>query len=91
MFFLLFISPNEQFEYGYPHSNAFLCLFTVKIFFRLESEHYKPHRAACHTTKCDIINDIKLFPTITQNILLHISNFIQQTPYYISKCIRMNS
>ena len=53
--------PNEYFEYGYPHSNAFLQ-------FRLKFERCKPHRVACHPTKCDVINDVKLFPTLYRRI-----------------------
>ena len=52
-----YTSPNENFEYGYPHSNAFLQ-------FELKLEHCKPHKAARHSTKYDVINDIKLFPTV---------------------------
>ena len=46
-------SPNENFEYGYPHSNAFLQFY-------LKLERCKLHNAARHPTKCDVINDIKL-------------------------------
>ena len=49
------ISSNENFEYGYSHSNA---LFGLKL------EHCKLHEAEYHPTKCDVINDIKLFPTV---------------------------
>ena len=44
--------PNENFEYSYPHSNAFQQ-------FHLKLEHCKPYKAAHHPTKCDIINDVK--------------------------------
>ena len=27
-------------------------------------EHYMPHKGACHPMKYDVINDIKLFPTV---------------------------
>ena len=27
-------------------------------------EHCRPYKAACHPARCDIINDIKLFPTV---------------------------
>ena len=52
-----YTSPNEIFEYGYPHSNALLqsCL---------KLERCKPHKAARHRTKCDVINDVKLFTTV---------------------------
>ena len=51
-------SQNENFEYGYPHSNAIL-QFCLKL------EHFKPHNAACHPMKCDVIDDVK-FPTESQ-------------------------
>ena len=78
-----YTSPNENFECGYPHSNAILQ-------FRLESERWKPHKAARHPRKCDVINDVKLFPAVYRRICcrkcLTLSN---QTSRYISKCIRM--
>ena len=52
-----FTSPNENFEYGYPHSNAHLHS-------HLKLEHCKPHQAAHHQTKYEVINNIKLFPTV---------------------------
>ena len=40
-----------------------------------------PYIAACHLTKCDIINEVKLFPTVyflyTQDVLLQFSDIIQ--------------
>ena len=44
-------SPNENFYYSYPHSNALLQ-------FLLELEHCKLHKASHHPKKCDIINDL---------------------------------
>ena len=65
------ISPNENFEYGYPHSSAFLQ-------FRLKFERFKPHKATCHPTICDVINDIKLSNSISQqDILSQIFDVIQ--------------
>ena len=52
-----YTSPKENFEYGYPHSNALLQ-------FRIKMERCKKHKAARDTTKCDVINDVKLFPTV---------------------------
>ena len=76
-------TANENFEYGYPHSNAFLQ-------FRLELERWKPHKAARHPTRCDVINDVKLFRTIYRRIycrkFLTSSN---QTLRYKIKCIRI--
>ena len=37
-------------------------------------------KAACHPTKCDVINDIKLFPTVCRRKFLTLSN---------QKCIRI--
>ena len=51
-----YTSQNENTEYCYPHSNALL-QFCLKL------EHCKPHNAAHHPRKCDVINDVKLFPT----------------------------
>ena len=48
-----FTSPNENFEYNYPHSNAVL------------------QKAAYQPTKCDVIDDIKLFPTVYRRIYCH--------------------
>ena len=56
-----YTSPNENFEYGYPHSNA-------PLQFELKLERCKPHIAARHSTKCDVINDVKLFPTVYRRI-----------------------
>ena len=74
--------PNENFEYGYPHSNALLQ-------FCLQLECYKPHKAACQPTKCDVINDVKLFATVYRRIYcrkyLTLSNVMS---HYKSKCIR---
>ena len=74
-----YTSPN-----GYPHSNALLQ-------FRLKLERCTPHHATRHPTKCDVINDVKLFPyKIYRRIycrkLLTISN---QKSRYQSKCIRI--
>ena len=78
-----YTSSNENFEYGYPHSNALLQ-------FQLESERSKPHKAARHPRKCDVINDVKLCPAVYRRIycrkFLKLSN---QMSRYISKCIRI--
>ena len=34
----------------------------------LTLEHWKPHKAARHPSKCLVINDIKLFPTVYHRI-----------------------
>ena len=49
-----------------------------------------PHNAVRHPTKCDKINDVKLFPTVYRRIycpkFLTLSN---QKSHYKSKCIRI--
>ena len=58
------IPPNENFEYGCSHSNVLLQS-------SLKLECCKPHKAAkgaCHPTKCDVINDVKIFPTVYRMI-----------------------
>ena len=62
-----YTSPNKNFEYGYHHSNALLQ-------FHLESEHWKQHKATRHRMKCDVIDDVKLFP---EDILSQIFDIIQ--------------
>ena len=78
-------SPNEIFEYGYPHSNALLQ-------FNHQLEHCKQHKATRHPTKCDIINDVKLFLTVYRRKyclkFLMFSN-LNQASCYKSKCIRI--
>ena len=80
-----YASQNENFEYGYPHSNALLL-------FPLKSERFKLHKAARQLTICDVINDVKQFPTVYRRIycrkFLTLSN--QKSRYKI-KCIRMRN
>ena len=79
-----YTSRNENFEYGYPNSNALL-QFPSKL------KRCKPHKAAHHPPKCDIINDIKLFPMVYH--MIHCRKFLtlfNQTLRYKSKCIRKN-
>ena len=79
-----FTSPNENFEYGYPHSNSLMqsCL---------KLERFKRHRATHHQMKCDVINDVKLFSTVYRRIysckFLTLSNHMS---CYISKCISIS-
>ena len=78
-----YTSPNENFEYIYPHSNALLQ-------FELKLERCKPHKAARHPSKREVIYDVKLFPTVYRRIycrkFLTLSN---QTSRYKRMCIRM--
>ena len=56
-----YIRRYENFEYGYPHSDSLMQ-------FELKLESCKPHKATRHQTKCDVINDVKLFPTVYRRI-----------------------
>ena len=76
-------SPNENFEYGYPHSNALLQ-------FELKLERCKPRKAARHPTKCDVANDDILFPTVYRRIYCRkFFTISDQTSRYKLMCIRM--
>ena len=80
-----YTSLNKKFEYGYLHSNAVLQ-------FKLKLERSKPHKAARHPTKCDVIKHVKLFPTVYRRICCHkflvLSN---QTSCYKLMCIRIEA
>ena len=65
-----YTSPNENFEYGYPHSTALLQ-------FELKLERCRSHKAARHPTKCDVINDVKLIQTVYRRILSQVFDVIQ--------------
>ena len=58
--------------------------------FCLKLECCKPRIAARHPMKCDVINDVKLFPTVYRRIycrnLFTLSN---QTLHYKINCIRI--
>ena len=50
----------------------------------------KPHKVVHYKMKCDVINDIKLFPTVYRRIYCHkILMLSNQTLSYKSKCIRI--
>ena len=96
-----YTSPNENFEYGYPHSNALLTIAfkkTVKMYF---VAHIHPAAASCikplgsciyslvNQWKATLRNDIG-FATVYRRIycrkFMTLSN---QTSRCICKCIRM--
>ena len=78
-----YISPNENFEYGYTHSNAFLQ-------FRFKFEHCKPYKAAHHRMIC-------VTSFMTSNYFRQCSRIYcrkslvlsYQTSRYKNKCIRI--
>ena len=95
-----YTSPNENFEYGYPHSNA---LFTFSL--QKDSEMYfvapihpasqlqknacQLHIFTCQPMKARLRNDVR-FPTVYRRIysrkFMTLSN---QTSHCICKCIRI--
>ena len=77
-----YTSRNENFEYGYPHSNALL-QFCLKLGRR------KLYKVARHPTICDIIYDVKTFLTVYHRIYYRkFLTFSNQMLRYKSKCIR---
>ena len=77
-----YTSSNENFAYGYPHYNALL-------HFPRKLEHFNLYKAARHPTKCDVINDIKLFPTVYRRICRKFLTLSNQMSCYKSMCIRI--
>ena len=98
-----YTSPNENFEYGYPHSNALLT-FSLQIWSKMYFvAPIRPVTASCikplasciyslvNQWKATLCNDVG-FPTVYHKIycckLIMLSN---QTLHCICKCIRMLS
>ena len=78
-----YTSPNENFEYRYPHFNELL-----KFHFKLE--HYRLYKATCHPTKCDVINNVKQLPAVNRKIYcLKFLTLSNQMLRYKIKCIRI--
>ena len=61
----------------------------------LVSDRIRALQAARHPTKCDVINDVKLFPALYRRIyyrkFLTLSNQTQKQVHYKSKCIRIKN
>ena len=56
----------------------------------LKLENCKPYKASRHPTKCDVINDVKLFLTVYRSIYLHEYLMLSiETSHSQSKCIRI--
>ena len=67
---MIYTFPNKNFEYGHPHSNALL-----QSPLKLE-RCIKPHKGVRHPTKCDVINDVKLFLTVLSQIFDVIQSYV---------------
>ena len=78
-----YTSTNENFEYGYPHSNAFLQ-------FHLKLMHCKLQKSSLHPSIYGVTNDVQLFRTVYHRI--YCRKFLtlpNQMSRYKIKCIRM--
>ena len=52
----------------------------------------EPYKGVRHPTKCDVINDVKLFPTVYRRINCRkFGTLSNQTSRYKSKCIRIHN
>ena len=83
MYIRRYASPNTIFKYVYPCSNALLQF------------HLKLLKAALHPTKCDVINDVKLYLTVyrriyCQDILSRFLKLSNQTSCCKNNCIRIH-
>ena len=79
-----YTSPNENFEYDYTHSNPLLR-------FPLKLECCKLHNDARHPMKCDVIIDVKLFPTVYGRLYCcKFSTLSNQMLRCKIKCIRIS-
>ena len=78
-----YTSPNETFEYGYPHSNVFLG-FTLNISFVSDVKSQR------WPITSDIVDDVG-FPTVYRRIYCRkFLTLSYQTSRNICKCIRMS-
>ena len=85
-----YTSPNDKFEYGYPHSNVLFNIFTSKPGICFKNISYM---SDVYPLRWPIISDVAHdvgFPTVYRGIycrkFLTLSN---QTSRFICKCIRI--
>ena len=82
---------SERISYDIPPQMKILnIVIPILMHFCSFVECWKPHKAAHHPTRRDVINDVKLFPPVYRRIycrkFLTLSN---QTSCYKIKCIRI--
>ena len=79
--------PKWQFQYGYPHSNTFLQVFTFQTTPFSTTKSLLASKTICQPIKC---NDVR-FPTVNHriNCCKYLTSSNQTSPY-IGKCIRTN-
>ena len=61
------VNSNENLVYGYPHLMRFYSLVSEC---RSVISRIKPRKGPGHPTKCDVINGVKLFPTVHHTIAI---------------------
>ena len=73
-----------------PQMKILNMVIPILMHFCIKLERFKPQKAVCHPTICDVIYTVKIFPTICRRIYCHklfiLSN---QTLHYKIKCIRI--
>ena len=98
-----YTSPNENFEYGYPHSNALLkfslqkdngnvlnCAFSSSGC-QLHITAYQLHILTCQPMKSDVTYNDVGFPTVYRRTYCRkFMTFSNQTSRFICKCIRIH-
>ena len=97
-YILRYTSPNENFNYDYPHSNALLT-FSLKITL-WKCTLFLPTTSDCqlHIFTCDVLNQWKAtlcndvgFATVYGKIFCHIfMTLSNQMSSWLCKCIRMH-
>ena len=88
---------SERISDGIPPQMKILHM-VIPILMHLKLERCKPHNATRHLMKCDIIDDVKLFPTVYRRIYsvyrrIYCRKFFtlsNQTSCCKSKCIRIS-
>ena len=58
-----------------PQMEILNVVIPILVQFRLKLECCKPLKAAHHPTKCDIINDVKLTPTVYRSVGYTVANY----------------
>ena len=67
------ISPQMNIHNMFIHILVHIC----SLVSTLELGNFKLHKIACHPMECDVINDVKLYATVSKDILPQIFDVIQ--------------
>ena len=86
-----YTSPNDKFEYGYPHSNVLFNIFTSKPGICFKNISYM---SDVYPRRWPVISDVAHdvgFPTVYRGIYCRkFLTLFNQTSRYICKCIRIS-